>query len=66
MAIFDYRELALDGSLSGSQAGDGHTEGAAGHVVQADLVAELNGNGVTAVLTADTAVHLVVVNAPVL
>ena len=32
----------LDGSLGGSQTGDGNTEGAAGHVVQADPVAELH------------------------
>ena len=34
--------LFLNGSLSGSQACDGHTEGRAAHVVQAYLVAELN------------------------
>ena len=44
----------LDCSLGSRQAGDGHTEGAAGHIVQADLVAELDGHGVAAVLAADT------------
>ena len=46
----------LDGSLGGSQTGDGHPEGRAGDVVQTDLVAELNGSRIAAVLTADTAV----------
>ena len=40
-------------SLSGGQTGDGHTEGGAGHIVQAHLVAELHGSGVAAVLAAD-------------
>ena len=48
----------LDCSLSGSQTSDGHTEGAAGHVVQTDLVAELHGSGIAAVLTADTEVNI--------
>ena len=48
----------LNCSLCCGEAGDGNAEGRAGYVVEADLVAELNGNGVTAVLTADTAVHL--------
>ena len=48
----------LDCSLCGSQAGDGHTEGAAGHIIQADLVAELDGHGVAAVLAADAVVQL--------
>ena len=52
-------ELALDCSLSSSQTSNGNTEGRAGNVVQADLVAELNGHGVAAVLTADTVVQLV-------
>ena len=43
----------LDGSLSGSQAGDGHAEGGAGDIVQAHIVAELHGGGVAAVLAAD-------------
>ncbi len=48
----------FDSSLSGSQTSDGHTEGAAGHIVQADLVAELDGHGVAAVLAADTVVQI--------
>ena len=51
-------ELALDRSLSSSQTSDRHTEGRAGHVVQANLVAELNGDGVAAVLAADAVVQL--------
>ena len=43
----------LDGSLSGGQTGDGHTEGRAADVVQADVVAELDRRGVAAVLAAD-------------
>ena len=43
----------LDSSLSGGQTCDGHAEGAAGNVVQANLVAELNGDRVAAVLAAD-------------
>ena len=45
--------LGLDGSLSGSQTGDGYTEGGAGYVIQTDLVAELNGGRIAAVLAAD-------------
>ena len=40
----------LDRSLSGGEAGDGDTERAAGDIVQADLVAELDGRGIAAVL----------------
>ena len=43
----------LDGSLCGGEAGDGHAERAAGDIVQADLVAELDGRGIAAVLAAD-------------
>ena len=43
----------LYSSLSGSQTCDGHAEGGAGNVVQANLVAELDGHGVAAVLAAD-------------
>ena len=51
------RELhLLDGSLRGGQTGDGHTEGGAGHVVQAHLVAELHAAGIAAVLAADAQV----------
>ena len=35
----------LDCSLCGSQTGDGNAEGRAGHVVQADLVAERTKGG---------------------
>ena len=47
----------FDSSLCGSQTSDGYAEGRAGDVVQADLMAELNGDGVAAVLAADTDVH---------
>ena len=40
-------------SLRGSEAGDGHAERAAGDIVQADLMAELDGGGVAAMLAAD-------------
>src|SRR5699024_3939160 len=40
-------------SLRGGQTGDGHTEGRAADVVQADVVAELDRRGVAAVLAAD-------------
>jgi hypothetical protein len=48
----------LDGSLSGSQARYRHAEGRAAHVVQANLVAELDGRRIAAVLTADTALQI--------
>ena len=44
-------------SLSSGQSCDRHAERRAGNVVEADLVAELNGRGVTTVLTADTYVE---------
>ena len=50
--------LLSDSSLCSGQTRDRHTERRAGHIVQTDLVAELYGAGVTAVLTADTAVEL--------
>ena len=46
--------LFADGSLRSSEAGDGDTERAAGDVVQADIMAELDGGGIAAVLAADT------------
>ena len=46
--------LFADGSLRSSEAGDGDTERAAGDVVQADVMAELDGGGIAAVLAADT------------
>ena len=45
--------LFADGSLSGGEAGDGHAERRAGHVVQANLVAERDGRRIAAVLAAD-------------
>ena len=48
----------LDRSLCGGEAGDGHAERAAGDIVQADLVAELDGHGVAAVLAADAEVNV--------
>ena len=49
---------SFDSSLSGGQSGDGHAEGRAGDVVQANLVAELNAHGIAAVLAADAVVQL--------
>ena len=43
----------FDGSLSGSQTCDRHTEGRAADIVQTDIVAELHARGVAAVLAAD-------------
>ena len=43
----------FDSGLGGSQTGDRHAVGGAGHVVQANLVAELHGAGIAAVLAAD-------------
>ena len=48
-----FRSLFLNGSLSSSQTCDRHTEGAAGNIVQAYIVAELNGGRIAAVLAAD-------------
>ena len=50
--------LIADGSLGGGEAGDGHTEGRAGHIVQTHLVAELHGGGIAAVLAADAQMQL--------
>ena len=46
-----------DGCLGGGQAGDWNTEGGAGHVVQSDIVAEHDGGGIAAVLTANAQVY---------
>ena len=50
--------LRVDRGLSGSQAGDRHAEGRAGHVVQADVVAELDARRIAAVLAADAEVQV--------
>ena len=47
-----------DRGLRGGETGDGHTEWAAGNIVQTDPVAELHAHGVAAVLAADAAVQL--------
>ena len=53
------RELhLLDRGLCCCKASDRNAERAAGHVVQTDLVAELDGAGVAAVLAADAEVDL--------
>ena len=52
---------SVDGCLRSGEAGNGYTEGAAGDIVQANLVAEFYGRGIAAVLTADTDVQLGVV-----
>ena len=51
LALFALADLGL----GGGEAGDGHAERAAGHVVNANGVEEEDGLGVTTVLTADTA-----------
>ena len=43
----------FNSSLSSSQARDRHAEGRAAHVVEAHVVAELDGGGIAAVLAAD-------------
>ena len=48
----------LDRGLCSCKAGDGNAERAAGDVVEADSVAELNRAGIAAVLAADTEVQL--------
>ena len=48
----------FNSSLSCCEASDRHTEGRAGYVVKADLVAEFNGCGVTTVFAADTNVEV--------
>ena len=50
--------LFLDSSLCGSEASDGNAEGAAGDVVEADLVAEFHRGGIAAVLAADAQVQI--------
>src|SRR4029077_5504765 len=52
------RGAVSDRSLSSSQAGDRDPERAARHVVQAQLVAEVDRVGVAAVLPADPDLHL--------
>jgi len=54
--IYESLLAYFDSSLRGGKAGDGHAEGRAGNVVQTDSMAEFDGYGVAAVLTADTAV----------
>ena len=53
-------QLCLDSSLSSSKTSDRYTEGRAGYVVKSNAVAELNGRGISAVLTADTNVEVLV------
>ena len=54
----DLRVVLLDSCLSCAEACDRHAEGRAGNIIKADIVAELDGSRVAAVLTADTAVEL--------
>ena len=49
---------SLDGSLGGSQTGDGHAVGGAGDVGEAHLVEELHGGGVAAYLAANAQVDV--------
>ena len=55
--------LFADSGLSGGEASDGDTEGAAGDVVETQSVAEFHGCGVATVLAADTDVQMLVVSA---
>jgi hypothetical protein len=48
-----FADRSLDRGLGGGEAGDGHAVGRAGHVVQAELVAELHRVRIAAVLAAD-------------
>ena len=57
--------LCVDRGLGSSQTGDRHAEGRAGHVVQADVVAELDARRIAAVLPADADVQLAVVGAAI-
>lgn len=50
---FEKLLFCLDRSLSGGESCDGNTERAAGNVAQTDVVAELHGGGVAALLAAD-------------
>ena len=49
--------LAVQGRLSGGEAGDGDSEGGAAYVIEADLVAEGDRGRVAAVLAADAALQ---------
>ena len=53
-----YALWPCDSCLSCAEACDRHAEGRAGNIIKADVVAELDGSRVAAVLTADTAVEL--------
>ena len=48
----------LDVCLCCREACNGHAEGGAGHVVETDVVAELDGAGIAAVLAADAEVDV--------
>ena len=48
----------FNGCLCCGQPGNGHPEGAAGYIAQADLMAELYRNRIAAVLAADADVHI--------
>ena len=52
---------SVDGCLRSGETGNGYTEGAAGNVVQANLVAEFHGGRIAAVLAANADVQLGVV-----
>ena len=56
----------LDSGLGGSQTGDGHAEGRAADIVQANLVAELDTAGVAAMFAADAQTQVGVGSAAVL
>ncbi len=51
--IFKLVLLRQNRGMRGSQTGDRHAEGRAGHVAQANVVAEHNGRRISAMLTAD-------------
>ena len=56
LCISKIRKLfTFESALGGGEACDGHAEGRAGGVVEADLGAELDAGGLATVLAADTA-----------
>src|SRR5688572_8513487 len=57
---------AADEGLGGGEAGDGNTEGRAGHIVEAHLLAEGDGGGIAAMLAANAELQLGTALAPAL
>src|SRR5437899_11150748 len=53
LLLFLFRGFFFEGGLGGGEAGDGHAEGGATDVAQADAVAEFDRVGIATVFTAD-------------